>query len=178
MGNFVIKQIRAYSYEEAKEMASDLFQVNKNATQKWKNEGEPVLGTPEMEEFCKEYAKNEFKGAANLGACIVIKKGVPSTKQKPYRIENIKSEGKRKLKRCTIGIIEGTNEIAYIVDGTKDDVAKRVAKFYEENPDFKGKILNTIFKQVTEGEPLSSIVHYAPSKGTTEGLYLVFGVTK
>lgn len=178
MRNFKIEQVNAFSKTEATDLVTD-FQVIKDATTAWNNAGMPVVGTPAMEEFAREYCKKHFKDAANLGAMITVKAGKPSTRKNPYRIENVKNEqGPRKFETVFQGKDVESGEVLFEVRGKKEDAKKAIEEVYTSNEDYKGSIVVEYIHKVKEGEPLAMKAFYTPSKSTCEGVYVAFGHQK
>lgn len=171
--SFKIDQLQAFSKAEAMENAQ--FHIQKDATQAWKNAGMPQVGAA-LKEFCADYLKKNTKNAPGVGCMITLQAGVSDTKERPYKVENTKNEkGKRKYTTCYMLKDKETGKLLKFVEGTKDD-AKKVAKEFYVDGDFKGSIVAEYVKIVTEGEKGAFTVDYSPSKSTKLGSYLVFGV--
>lgn len=182
MTNFKLEQVNAFSREQVEAVAKPFFTIYKDATQEWKKQGQPVVGTPEFKEFAKGYCKSKLKNAENLGAIVTIKKGQPSTRENPFKIENVKNEqGPRKYETVYEGFEVGTDRKLFTVAGKKEDARKEIAKLYETdekgNCSFTGDVEVFYKRVVKEGEPLAMKASYTPSKNTNEGIYVIFGHT-
>ena len=59
---------------------------------------------------------------------------------------------------------------------TTEAKAKEIAKNLYKEKGYKGNLICTYTKQVTEGEPVAFEVAYTPSKSSNVGTYLVFGI--
>lgn len=149
----------------------------KDATQAYKNwrEKQNVV-TPEAEkEFMVEYTKKYSKGAPGIGFSITLTPAVASTRERPYKITDVKNEqGKRKYVTNYVIKDMETGEVLATCDETKAK-AKEIAKeLYKKG--LKHKITCTYQKLVAEGEPVAFKGEYVPSKGSHNGTYMVFGV--
>lgn len=171
--NFKIDQLSAYSKQEAMDNAK--YHIQKDATQAWKNAGMPQIGAA-LKEFCAEYLKKNTKNAPGVGCLITLTPGVSDTKEKPFKVENIKNEkGKRKYTTAYQLVDVETGKLLKTVVGTKKD-AEKVAKEFYVDGEFRGTIRADYTKIVTEGEKGAFLVKYSPSKSTKLGSYLAFGI--
>lgn len=172
MNNFKFDEVKAFTKAEAIEKAP--FQILKDATQAWKNAGKPMTGS-KLKEFMAEYLEKNTKFTMGNGCMIVIESGQADTRERPYTIENIKGDGKRKPTKAFQVVDNETKVILGTVFGTKDDAEKFVKTLYTEK-DYKGDATVEIVYKITEGEPIAMKSKYTPSKNAKEGTYLVFGV--
>lgn len=172
MNNFKFEEIKAYTKAEAIENAT--FQILKDATQAWKNAGKPLTGNS-LKEFMAEYLEKNTKFTNGNGCMITIEAGQADTRERPYTIENVKGEGKRKPTKAFQIVDNDTKVILATVFGTKDDADKAIKTLYTEK-DYKGNCTCEIIYKITEGEPIASKGFYTPSKNAKLGTYIAFGV--
>ena len=109
------------------------------------------------------------------GCMITIEAGQADTRERPYTIENVKGEGKRKPTKAFQIVDNDTKVILATVFGTKDDADKAIKTLYTEK-DYKGNCTCEIIYKITEGEPIASKGFYTPSKNAKLGTYIAFGV--
>jgi hypothetical protein len=175
--NFKRVEVTGATKEEALEKAP--FQVIGDATQAYKNwKKKQVTGVTDamVKEFMLEYIQKKSKSASGIGYSITIEAAVPDTRTRPYTITDVKNEqGKRKSKSTYQLIDKATGEIIASTQETKAK-AKEIAKNLYKEKGYKGNLICTYTKQVTEGEPVAFEVAYTPSKSSNVGTYLVFGI--
>jgi hypothetical protein len=175
--NFKRVEVTGATKEEALEKAP--FQVIGDATQAYKNwKKKQVTGVTDamVKEFMLEYIQKKSKSASGIGYSITIEAAVPDTRTRPYTITDVKNEqGKRKYKTTYQLIDKATGEIIASTQETKAK-AKEIAKNLYKEKGYKGNLICTYTKQVTEGEPVAFEVAYTPSKSSNVGTYLVFGI--
>lgn len=176
MTKIKFQQVKAFNKEEAAVQVD--FNVLGDATQAWKKAGCP-LDPKEMQEFCEGYLVSKLKKASpGNGYIITIKSGVADSKERPYKIENVKNEkGKRKYVTAYLLKDKATNTILDIVTGTKKD-AEDVAKDIFASKEYTGEIVAEYIKVVGEGEKNAFKGLHNPSKNTTLGSYYAFGYEK
>lgn len=166
-------QINAFTKKEAIEQSP--FHIQKDATQAWKNNGSPIIGSPEFKKWTTEYLAANTKNAPGSGCMVTYVPGVADSRDKPYKFNDVTNkEGKRKYKTTFLLVDKATKEIVAKSQGTKAD-AKNVARdLYKKG--YKGNLECKYTKEVIEGEPLAFEVAYTPSVSTKEGAYIVFGI--
>ena len=174
--NFQKLEVCAFTKEEAK--AQLPFEVMKDATQaykNWKKNHEGGITEKDIKEFCLDYLAKHTKNVKNAGCMITIEAGAADTRERPYKVNDVKNEkGKRKYKTTYEIIDDTTGEILGTTQETKAK-AKEIAKDLYK----KGLKHNTTCRythQVVEGEPIAFKAKYAPSKATRQGKYIAFGV--
>lgn len=170
--NFKTVETKGFTRSEAIEQAP--FQVIKDATQAWKNAGKPITDKA-LKEFCGEYLKKHTKMAAGIGCSITFEPGSADTRERPYKVTDIKNEqGKRKYKTGYQGINPATGEILFTNFETKAK-AKEVAKKLYTEQGYRGDIHCKYIKAVVEGETGAFNLTYTPSKNAATGTYICFG---
>lgn len=151
--------------------------ILKDATQAYKNWiAKQTTVTPDLEkEWMAEYTKKYSKGAPGIGFSITVTPAVVSTRERPYKFDDVKNE-KGKRHYTTVYEIKDaeTGKVLGVSDSTKAESKNLAKKLYKEG--FKGKMICTYVKKVTEGEPIAWKADYVPSKGSRNGTYKVFGV--
>ena len=96
MTNF--KQVEAKAYNKEQAFAQFPFNVQlqgADCTQAWKSAGKPMTGSA-LKEFMAEQLQKKTRFSAGNGCYIVVESGVADTRERPYSIENVKTDGKRK----------------------------------------------------------------------------------
>ena len=171
--NFQKKQIVAVSKEAAKDAAP--FKVIGDATQAYKAfaKKSPNATDAVVREFFLDYLKKKVKLAAGVGYIVTLESASVNTRERPYKVANVKNVGKRKW-RTTREIIEkSTDKVLATVETTKADAINTAKTLFKE-----GKAQSTLFiKAVKSTENcIEATIEYVPSKGSHDGKYLVFGV--
>lgn len=174
--NFKTLEVVGATKQEA--LASAPFSVLYDATQAYKNWLEKQEGTVTeamKKNFCIEYLAKKTKNAPGVGCSITIESAVADTRERPYKITDVKNEkGKRKYSTIYTIKDQDTNEILAKCDETKAKAKDVLKELYKKG--FKGKAICTYTKEVTEGEPVAFYGEYTPSKSTKNGIYKVFGI--
>jgi len=173
--NFKKMDVTGATKQEALDKAP--FKVLYDATQAYRNwrEKQDFINDNSIREFMQQYLQKKTKNAPGVGCSITIESAVADTRERPYKITDVKNEkGKRKYSTVYTLKDANTNEILAVCDETKAK-AKDVAKELVKNG-FKGNGICTYSKEVTEGEPVAFYFKYAPSKSTKPGVYTVFGI--
>ena len=97
MTNF--KQVEAKAYNKEEAFAQFPFNVQlqgADCTQAWKNAGKPMTGSA-LKEFMAEQLQKKTRFSAGNGCYIIVESGVADTRERPYKITDVKNEkGKRK----------------------------------------------------------------------------------
>lgn len=179
MNSFKIVESKAFTKAEAlnQVVENNGIQVIKDATQAWKNAGKPIT-EKELRKFCAEYLQENTKYAVGIGCSITVEPGVADTRERPYKISDIKNEqGKRKFKTAIQGVDKVTGEVLFTVADTKS-AAKEAAKELYTKHGYTGKGYARYVKIVESGETGAFEFEYAPSKSAKQGTYLVFGVER
>ena len=177
-GKFVQFNVSGETKKEALDKAESLV-IMGDATQAfklWQKKVGAGYTDRDVKEFMVEYlAKKGNKAGA--GYFITKVSAVESTRERPYKIENVKNEqGKRKIGRVYTMINANTGEIVAKVTGTKKTAEEALKKLYKNG--LKADVNCEIQYMVTEGEKLAFKAKYVPSKGSRIGEYVVFGLEK
>lgn len=173
--NFKSLKLIAPTKQEAFDSAP--FRVDWDATQAYRNwvKKQSVVTPSAERDFMLEYLTKKTKNAPGVGCYITIKSAVADTRERPYKIDDVKNE-KGKRKYSTIYTIKNadTNKIIAKCDETKAKAKEMTKELYKKG--FKGNIVCEYNKEVSEGEKIAFRASYAPSKNTTKGEYIVFGI--
>lgn len=152
----------------------DATQAYKNWMEKQKQEGTTVTEAMKKN-FYVEYLAKKTKNAPGVGCSITVDAAVADTRERPYKITDVKNEkGKRKYSTIYTIKDKNTNEILAKCDETKAKAKEVLKKLYKDG--YKGEAICTYTKEVTEGEPVAFYGEYTPSKSSKAGLYIVFGI--
>ena len=207
MSNVVkIKEVTGFTKAEALATEKIGFDVTtlagSNATQAWIKAGKPAVGTNNFKVFASEQLKKKTKYKEGLGAYVIIEAGVADTRERPYKVISVVTEGARKFKRVH-QIVEAqlatksvkvksvdaeTNEEvikeelqAEIVElgavvATADKKSEALDVMKEWITAEKRDYVTIIAKEVVEGHAIAAYGVYTPSVSAKEGTYVAFGV--
>ena len=177
--NFKKMEVNGATKEEA--LAKAPLDIMGDATQAYKNwRKKQVNGVTESDkkQFMLDYLNKKSKNLAGAGFSITIEPAVADTRERPYRIDDVKNKkGARKYKTVYQIIDRATGSVLVETSETKAK-AKELAKSLYTDKGFKGNLICTYTKQVVDGESTAFTVDYAPSKSSRVGNYVVFGVTR
>lgn len=177
--NFKSVTVSAASKEEAvAQIEEQYFHVNGDATQSYKNakaKHEGVWTEKDEKAFKLDYLEKKCKSCPGAGFAITVESAVADTRQRPYKIENVKSEGKRKFSTFYKWMDKSTNTVVCSVDTNKTDAENALKELYK-NGSYKGNADLIKTKDVTEGNAVVATATYVPSKNTKPGTWTFFGI--
>ena len=177
--NFKRMEVNGATKEEA--LAKAPFDIMGDATQAykiWRKKQVNGVTDADKKEFMLEYLAKKSKNCAGVGFSITIESAVADTRERPYKIEDVKNDkGARKYKTIYQIIDKATGAVIAQTDETKAK-AKEIAKALYTEKGFKGNLICTYTKQVVDGEPTAFTATYTPSKSSRVGSYLVFGIER
>lgn len=174
MKNLTIVTAKGFTKEEALASINTKLDVKFDATVAWKKEGEPE--GKYLEAFADKHIETKLRGAAGIGYSVTVDAGSADTRERPYKVLNVVTDGQRKFKTVYEGLInvapDGTGGTIVLVRDTKGE-AEDAAKDYvtEHKVDVKVRIA----KNVIEGQEEALTVEYTPSINTKLGTYIFFG---
>ena len=197
MSSVKIETVKAFTKEEAFAQVADLNPAKiHNGTKKWQKVGEPTIGTKEFKLFAVDFLKSKKASEAY----VVLKGGSADTRQNPYKVVSVKTEGKRKFKRF-YQIVEAELEVKYgkevitdeetgvskekevvksvevisrgAVAGQFDKKATAEAEMKTLIADTKKDYVIDIVELCIEGEPIASYGIYTPSTSAVEGTFAI-----
>lgn len=201
--NFKRMEVIGATKEEA--LAKAPFDIMGDATQAykaWMKRQVHGVTDEDKKQFMLDYLAKKSKNVAGVGFVITQESAVSDTRERPYRIEDVKNEsGARKyvtvyqLVDTSTGAVVAETPVKYVQDEDKDGKllfnedgspkmvwksgtkaqAKELAKSLYTDHNFKGDLICTYTKQVVDGESVAFKVKYTPSKSARVGSYLVFG---
>lgn len=202
MSNFKVVEVKGFTKQEALDKAP--FETYfKDATQAWKKAGTPITDKA-LKEFCSNYLEKNTKFAPGVACTITVENGVASTRERPYTITDVKSEGPREY-RMAQQLINPENDTivattkAKLVDKVDKEgnkvldedgkpvkvwksptkaEAKELAKSLYTDYDYQGDIVCRPYKQEVTGNDVLFTVKYTPSKSAKQGTYICFGVER
>ena len=176
--NFKSVTISAASKEEAiAQVEEQYFHVNGDATQAFKNakaKHEGVWTEKDEKAFKLDYLEKKVKSCPGAGYYITVEAAVADTRQRPYKVEDVKNEGKRKFKSF-YKWVDANDKVIVKVDTNKTDAKNAIKELYKSGA-FKGdaKLIKT--KDVVEGNAVVATAKYTPSKSTKMGTWTFFGI--
>lgn len=187
-----MKIAEAQGYSKQKALETTGFDVDierlKNATQSWKKAGAPLSGK-KLTEFLEAYIKDNKV----YGAYVVVEAASDDTRERPYKVINEATKGKRKatttyqVKEAELKIKyhntkdeEGNDievpEVTVVSSGKvegratkKDQAIKLMKDLIKQN---KKDYVIEIVKEITEGQKFAAYGEYTPSKSAELGKFL------
>lgn len=172
--NFKMMEVMAPTKEEAFVKAP--FYVAGDASQKfreWRDSHRGVIDENVIKQFCLEYLSWKSKNSPGVGYFITLDSPKIDTRERPWKIQNVKGKGRKKWGKV-FQLIGNGNVILGEAIATKDN-ARTLAKQIMRSG-YKGDIDCIETKQVISGEKYAFRASYMPSKGFKEGRWLLFGI--
>lgn len=178
--NFKKVEVVAESKDAAKAYVEDnFFHVSGDATQAYKNWKEKQSGAVtdrDLKEFMLEYLAKKTKNCPGAGYLICTDPAVIDTRERPYKIEDVKNEeGKRVWKKQYKWIDRVTGTVVCSVDTNKADAKNAIKELYKDGS-YKGKADLFVTKDVEKGQPIVATAEYTPSKNAKNGTWIAFGI--
>lgn len=176
--NFKKVEVVAESREAAiAQVESTLFHVNGDATQAYKNwKAKQTKGITErdVKEFMLDYLAKKGKNCPGAGYIITVESAVGDSRERPYKFNDFKNDGKRKYKKVYQLIDKETGIVLKEVTTTKAD-AKNETKNLIKNG-FHGTVQCKLIHKVIEGTEIIFEGVYTPSKNAKHGNWIAFGI--
>lgn len=160
-----MKFTTGFNAKEAFEAAGPLaFTTStlKNLTQSFR-----LSGKTNAAEFAEEYLKE--KAVIGQVYYIVLDKPINDTRNRPYSVDHVKTDVKRKY-GISYSIIDADKK-EYASESSKIAALNRAKELVKEH---RKDMFLRVAKTVIEGDPLTASVTYTPSKNTKKGSYLFF----
>lgn len=177
--NFKRMEVNGATKEEA--LAKAPFDIMGDATQAykiWKKKQKNGITDSDKKQFMLDYLTKKSKNVAGVGFVITLESAVADTRERPYRIDDVKNEsGARKYKTTYQLVDKQSGSVLAETDETKAK-AKEIAKALYTEKGYKGDLICTYTKQVVNGQPTAFTASYTPSKSSRVGSYLVFGIER
>ena len=173
--NFKKLEVCGATKQEA--LAQAPFNVLYDATQAYRHwrEKQTTVTESGLKDFMQAYLQKKTKNAAGVGCSITVESAVADTRERPYKITDVKNEkGKRKYSTTYTIIDQVTNEVIAKSDETKAKAKELVKELYKKG--LKHDVVCKYTKEGTDGEPIAFYGKYTPSKSTKQGVYIVFGI--
>jgi hypothetical protein len=202
--NFKRMTVTGATKDEA--LAKAPFYIMGDATQAYRNftkEHPNGFSDSELKEWMLGYLAKRSKNSPNNGFSITVESPVVDSRQRPYRINDVKNEeGPCKYVRTyqiidnVTGAIIAETPAEYVQDtdkdgnllftengdpkmvwkpGTKAQAKDLVRSLYTDGG-LRSNVTCIRSKQIVEGTPTAFTAEYTPSKGTRIGTYIVFGI--
>lgn len=167
--------VKAYSVNDVKKVTP--FTLVKNATQMWKKAGSPLAGQ-ELKTFVEAYLKKHTKNVPGAGCYIVLDPAVSDSRENPYKILNIPTTQKRKMKKIYELVNVETEQVLGTADSKEEAIAlaKKIVTDRKEDLGVGVKHECRIKKVVTDGEATAFTFEYTPSQNAKQGTFLCFGI--
>ena len=177
--NFKKVEVVAESKEAAKaQIEENFFHVNGDATQAfkiWKMNQTGGVTERAIKEFMLDYLNKKGKNCPGAGYMITVDPAIGDTRERPYRIEHVSNEGKRKWKTTYVAVDVETGVTIGKWDTNKADALNAIKEMYKSG-EFKGNFELLKVKEVIEGQPVVAKGFYTPSKNTKNGTWIAFGI--
>lgn len=172
MSMLKVQEVKGFSKANAVENV-DFLDVKYDATAAWKKEGSPIMGKA-LREFAAKYIDKKLRGVAGVGCIITVEPGKADSRERPYTLTNIPTEGARKYKTFYNILEKETGAFA----GRAEQKSKAMDLAKKLTTDNKKSYVGKLVKEVIEGQEDAFICDYTPSISTKQGTYIVFGLIK
>ena len=177
--NFKKVEVVAASREEAvAQVEGAYFHVNGDATQafkNWKQKQNGGVTERAIKEFMLDYLAKKGKNCPGAGYMITVDAAIGDTRERPYRVEDIPNEGKRKFKTVYKWIDRETGTVVAVSDKNTADAKNAIKELYKAGA-YKGNADLVKSKDVVEGQAVVATAEYTPSKNTKNGTWIAFGI--
>lgn len=177
--NFKAMEVTGATKEEA--LAKAPFDIMGDATaafKKWKEKQTNGITENEKRQFMQDQLAKKTKYVRGAGLAITIESAVSNTRERPYKITDVKNEkGTRKYQTVIQIRDKETNAIIAEIEGTKAKAKQFVKDLYAKKG-YKNEVVAVYDRKVKEGEPIAFTAKYEASKSTRVGTYLVFGIER
>ena len=177
--NFKVMEVNGATKEEALEKAP--FDIMGDATQAykiWKKKQVNGVTESDKKQFMLDYLAKKSKNVTGVGFSITMESAVCDTRERPYRINDLKNEsGARKYKTVYRWIDKDTKKLVVETDTTKADAKIAIKNEYSNNG-YKGNAVLVMDKKCVEGQAVVAEAFYTPSKSSRCGSYIVFGIER
>ncbi len=203
MSKVKIQQVEGFSKVEALETVNLSTKLDgANATQAWVKAGSPGIDSNAFAVFVSEQLQKRTKLVPGLGAYVVVEAGVKDSRERPYKVISVATEGARKYKtvhqiveaEVTTKIVkekstneEGVEEIKEVIKvvdyelvglpvaeaDTKGDALDKMKDLISENKTTY-VVVNT--KVEVSNQSVEAFGLYTPSVSAKMGTYIVFGI--
>lgn len=179
--NFKKLEVVMESRQAVEEYIAEYFgNYQGDATQAFRNwkekQGTKGVTDRDIKEFMLDYLAKKIKNAPGCGYMITLDAAVTDSRERPYKIEDVKNEeGKRKFKTFYKWIDSETKAVVCAVDTNKADAKNALKELYKTG-EYRGDADLVKTKDVVEGQAVVATAKYTPSKNTKNGTYLIFGI--
>ena len=175
--DLIIMSTKVLNFKSVTVSAEQYFHINGDATQAYKNakaKHQGVWTERDDKAFKLDYLEKKGKSCPGAGYIIVVEAAIGDTRERPYKIEDVKSEGKRKFKSM-YKWIDAEGKTVCQVDTNKADAKNAIKELYKSGA-FRGDAKLVKTKDVVEGNAVVATAKYTPSKNTKPGSYIAFGI--
>lgn len=189
MGKLKIVTATGYSVQDAYAKSGLSAEIKFDATIAFKKDGKPE--GRHLELFAQEYLDKKVKGAAGIGFSITVESGVADSRERPYKVENVVTEGARTWKTVYQGFVgadkDGLGGTLVCQKDTKGEAEEAGKAYVTANK--VGPVVIRVGKEVTgskvkdgdkvtlgAAQGVAMIINYTPSVNATEGKYIFFGI--
>jgi hypothetical protein len=203
MSEIKIVEVKGFSKEEALSTVDfNTTLKGANATQAWIKAGSPETDSKAFKVFVAEQVKSKFNNAAGVGGYVVVEGGVADSRERPYKVISVATEGARKYKSVHQVIeadlttkvvkekvtsedgVESTKEVTKVtgytligqaVDSgdTKGEALELMKELIAEN---KKSYVVVNAKVEVSGQAIEAFGLYTPSVSAKVGTYIAFGI--
>lgn len=191
MAKLKIETAKGFTKAEAfakTELSKKGVTLKGDATTAFNKEERPIGAY--LNAFATDYVERRVKGATGIGFSITLESGVADSRERPYKVTNITTEGARVWKTVYQGFVgadpvTGLGGTLVLSKDTKGD-AEEAGKVY--TTDNKVDVVIRLGKEVTgskikdgdkvklgAAQNVAMIIKYTPSINTVEGDYIFFG---
>lgn len=176
-GKFVKFEVAGETKDKALSTVETLA-IGGDATQAFKN-WQKKIGANYTERDVKEFMSEYLAKKGNrpgIGYVITKVSAVESTRERPWKINNVKNEqGRRQMSRVYT-LIDNLGNVLTKVSGNKKVAEEKVKDLIKKGLKIGGKC--EIEYVISKGEKTAFTWDYVPSKNSRMGEYTVFGLEK
>lgn len=202
-----VKKVEVTGATKETALANAPFNVNlpgADCTQALRNAKKKHTGawtSADDKQFMLEQLEKKTRNTPGNGCYIVLESAVVDSREKPYKVEDVKNKGARKKakvfqivdaknnsviaetpvttttrndKEGNVIVDENGKPKTYYKSATKADAKKLLAKYYMDGGQAETYI--RLMDKVVEGEEIVARGYYTPSKNSRPGRYLCFGI--
>lgn len=172
----VKREFEVYSYEEAVAAAeAEGFKVTRNKTASWKNAGSPISDKDLKAFTVEQMNKEKLAGVPGVGFIVVVAAGSKDTRERPYTVENVVTEGRMATERTyeVRRVDNGELVVSLAGEGATKDAAVKAAK--EVMSEVKTDLDVEVVYRVKDGKNVVSHIKYTPSINAEKGRYIFLG---
>ena len=170
------KEFEVYSYEEAlAAVEAEGYKVTRNKTASWKNAGSPISDKDLKAFTVEQMNKEKLTNVPGVGFLVVVAAGSKDTRERPYTVENVVTDGRMATERTyeVRRVDNGELVLSLAGEGATKEAAVKAAK--AAMIDVKADLDVEVVYRVKDGKSVVSHIKYTPSVNAEKGRYIFLG---